>query len=104
MESRDYSSHPPNLAEKIGPYHTGWKEYEEAIRWYKRALKANEHESTYWGIMYCYFELGRRPEAVMQYRRCEEILKRELDLGLSPETGDCMNRSLEKELICNHPV
>ena len=29
---------------------------------------------------------SRRPEAVMQYHRCEEILKRELDLGLSPET------------------
>ncbi len=62
-------------------------EYEEAIRWYKRALEANElRQDVHRGIIRCYFEAGRRPEAVAQHLRCEEILERDLDLGPSPET------------------
>jgi LuxR family maltose regulon positive regulatory protein len=72
---------------EMGKYHTGRREFEQAMGWYRRALEVNElREDVHRGCMRCYFEAGRRSEAVAQYRRCEEILERELGVGPSAET------------------
>lgn len=69
------------------------KECEEAIVWYKRALRVDElREDIHRCIMECYDRVGRRAKALAQYRRCREILKRELGLEPSTETRTVCER------------
>jgi two-component SAPR family response regulator len=62
-------------------------EFEGAVEWYQQALALDGlREGVHRRIMRCYAEAGRRAEAVAQYRRCEETLRRELDIAPSEET------------------
>ena len=71
----------------VGQYHQAREEFEEAIGWYRRALEVDElREDVYRRIMHCYAEAGRRPEALAQYHRCREILRRELNVEPSTKT------------------
>jgi two-component SAPR family response regulator len=71
----------------IGRCHAARKEFEGAIGWYRHALEMDElREDIHRRIMHCYAEVGRRSEALAQYQRCEEILRRELDVEPSVET------------------
>jgi len=72
---------------EIGQRHETRKEFEKAIGWYRRALEVDElREDTHRRIIHCYFEAGQRSNALAQYRRCREILRRELDVEPSAET------------------
>jgi DNA-binding SARP family transcriptional activator len=90
---------------EIGQCRAERKEYEEAIRWYKRALEANElREDVHRGIMRCYFEAGRRPEAIAQSYRCDEMLERELNIGPSSETERLYEQIVgNRKLSMPHP-
>jgi len=71
----------------MGQCHEARREFEGAIGWYRRALEVDElREDIHRHIMHCYAEADRRPEALAQYHRCQEILKRELDIEPSVET------------------
>jgi ATP/maltotriose-dependent transcriptional regulator MalT/DNA-binding SARP family transcriptional activator len=71
----------------MGRSHEARSEFEGAVECYKRALTIDElREEIHRRIMRCYAEAGRRAEAVAQYRRCRETLRRELDIAPSEET------------------
>ena len=71
----------------MGQCHAGRRELEEAIGWYRRALEVDGlREDVHRAIIRCYFEAGRRSEALAQYRRCEEMLEKELGIAPSAET------------------
>jgi two-component SAPR family response regulator len=71
----------------VGQCHEARGELEGAISWYRRALEVDElREDVHRHVMRCYSEAGRRPDALAQYQRCREILKRELGLEPSGET------------------
>ena len=71
----------------VGRCHMARREWEEAIEWFRRALEVDElREDVHRQIMLCYKEAGRRSEAILQYRRCREVLLRELGVEPSDET------------------
>jgi DNA-binding SARP family transcriptional activator len=71
----------------LGQCHEARGELEGAIGWYKRVLEIDElREDVHRYVMRCYAGAGRRSDALAQYERCREILKRELDLEPSAET------------------
>jgi len=71
----------------VGRCHEARREFEGAIGWYRRTLEVDElREDVHRRIMHCYAEAGRRPEALVQYHRCQEVLRRELDIEPSVET------------------
>lgn len=83
----------------VGQCHEARKEFEGAIEWYRRALEVNElREDIHRHIMRCYEEAGRRPEALEQYQKCKEILRRELGIDPSAET-----RKLYAEIAGKNP-
>ncbi len=58
-----------------------------AIETAKRVLILEPtHESTHLAMMRLYTRIGRRGEALQQFNRCREIMKRELDASPSAET------------------
>lgn len=71
----------------VGRCHEARREWEEAVEWFQRALQVDGlREDVHRRIMRCYWEAGRRSEAVKQYRRCREILLAELGVEPSEET------------------
>jgi DNA-binding SARP family transcriptional activator/Tfp pilus assembly protein PilF len=71
----------------MGRSHEARSEFEGAVECYKRALDIDGlREGIHRRIMRCYAEIGRRTEAVAQYRRCRETLRQELDIAPSEET------------------
>jgi LuxR family maltose regulon positive regulatory protein len=78
----------------VGQCHEARRELEGAISWYRRALEVDElREDVHRRIMHCYAEAGRRSEALAQYDRCREILRRELDIEPSVETKRLYERT-----------
>jgi two-component SAPR family response regulator len=76
----------------IGQHHAARGNFEEALGWYKHALQMDElREDLHRHVMRCYAEAGRRAEALAQYRRCQEILERELGVEPSAETQALYN-------------
>ncbi len=73
--------------------------FEEAISWYHQALEVDElREDVHRGIMRAYAEVGRRSDALAQYRDCREILGRELGVEPSRET-----RNLYQKVVGRTP-
>ena len=71
----------------MGRCHEARREFEGAIGWYRRALEVDElREDVHRRIMHCYAGAGRRSEALAEYHRCQEILRRELNIEPSIET------------------
>jgi two-component SAPR family response regulator len=83
----------------MGQCHEARREFDEAIGWYRRALEVDEwREDIHRRIMRCYTEADRRPDALAQYHRCQEILRRELDIEPSVETTGLYERITGKML------
>jgi DNA-binding SARP family transcriptional activator len=60
--------------------------FQPAIECYQRLLDRDGYrEDAHCQLMRCYWQLGRRSEALQQYKRCTTILKN--DLGLEPMQG-----------------
>lgn len=77
--------------------HEARGEFERAIAWYRRTLEMDElREDVHQRIMHCYAEAGRRSEALGQYHRCQEILRRELQVEPSVETEQLYMRIARK--------
>jgi DNA-binding SARP family transcriptional activator len=59
----------------------------EALRCYEKALEVDPAaERFYQGLMRCHLDLGQRADGLAVYKRCREILARELALAPSPKT------------------
>ena len=83
----------------VGQCYEARREFEDAIGWYKRALELDDlREDIHRRIMHCYVEAGRRPEALAQYHRCQEILQRELGVDPSIETQRLYEQIAGREL------
>ncbi len=48
--------------------------------------KDNCREDIYRRLMHCYYKIGQRDKAIKQYRRCVEILSKELEIEPTPTT------------------
>ena len=82
----------------MGRCHEARREFAGAITWYRRALEVDElREDVHRRIMHCYTEAGRRSEALAQYHRCQEILRRELNVEPSIETKRLYERIAGKK-------
>jgi ATP/maltotriose-dependent transcriptional regulator MalT/two-component SAPR family response regulator len=61
--------------------------FEEAVGWYRQALEEDQlREDVHRGIMQAYAEVGRRSDALAQYRHCRETLRQELGIEPSQKT------------------
>lgn len=74
---------------------------EGAIAYYRRALEVDgTHEALYRDLMRALWRLGRRDEALRQYRVCQEILARELGIRPLPET-EILYRQIASGAACS---
>jgi ATP/maltotriose-dependent transcriptional regulator MalT/two-component SAPR family response regulator len=74
--------------ETLAVLHTDLEALHAAIEFYQDVLAHDQYrESAHRGLMLCYYRLGDRTSAVHQYQACAEILRKELGLSPSPETG-----------------
>jgi ATP/maltotriose-dependent transcriptional regulator MalT/DNA-binding SARP family transcriptional activator len=72
------------------------RQYRQAIQTLRRGLEMDElREKFHRQLMRAYALSGRRSQALAQYRRCAEILERELSATPSPETTALYHRILE---------
>jgi DNA-binding SARP family transcriptional activator len=72
---------------ELGRCHEARGASERAIDRYRQALGVNElREDIHRRIMRTYADAGRRSDAIAQYRRCQEVLRRELGVEPSEET------------------
>jgi ATP/maltotriose-dependent transcriptional regulator MalT/DNA-binding SARP family transcriptional activator len=80
---------------ELGRCHESHGAFEEAIDRYRQALEENAlREDVHRRIMKAYADIGRRSDALTQYRRCQDILRSELGVAPSSET-----RRLYQEII-----
>jgi DNA-binding SARP family transcriptional activator len=61
--------------------------FEAAVSFGQRLLSLDSmQEDVHRELMRCYMDAGQRPLALEQFRRCREILRRELEIEPMPET------------------
>jgi DNA-binding SARP family transcriptional activator len=81
----------------LGQIYIAQHNYEQAIECYKLLLKRDEYrEDAHRHLMRSYWQLGRRSDAIAQFKQCRLILAEELALSPMQETIDL------HELICNN--
>jgi LuxR family maltose regulon positive regulatory protein len=77
----------------MGRCYEARREFEGAVDWYRQALEVDVlQEDIHRRIMHCYTEAGQRSKALVQYYRCEGVLKDELGLRPSQETRQLYER------------
>ncbi|MBI3659129.1 tetratricopeptide repeat protein [Candidatus Acetothermia bacterium] len=80
-------------------YHQECHEYDQAIRWARRALEANSlQEEIHQALIRLYALAGDRNAALQRYAECEALLKRELKLEPLPETRALYERILRGDI------
>lgn len=73
--------------EYVGNSLMGQQHFEPAIVYYKQLLERDVYrEDIHCQLMRCYWELGRRSEALRQYTYCAHVLERDLGLELAQDT------------------
>jgi len=83
----------------LGRCYEARREYGEAVGWYGRALEVDElREDVHRQVMRCYAAAGRRADALAQYCRCRDVLKRELSVAPARETRELYERIVGKEM------
>lgn len=81
--------------EWLSRHAAGGGDHGRAVALLRRALALDPYrEDLHRLLMIELVESGRRAEALQQYRRCEEILARELDAAPAPETTELYRRLL----------
>jgi LuxR family transcriptional regulator, maltose regulon positive regulatory protein len=62
-------------------------EWQQALHWYQRAIEIDPlAEEFYRRLMQCFYQLGRRAEALAIYQRCQAILASTLSIDPARET------------------
>lgn len=73
--------------------------YQEAVDWGRRILRHDPlREEVHRALMYCYWQMGRRPEAVRQFQQCAQALREELQIMPMPETISIYQEIVEDRL------
>lgn len=76
-----------SLAQRIADLMLQEGNGEDAVAYYRRALEVDAaQEAIHRGLMRALWQLGRRDEALRQYRLCQEVLGKELGTRPLPET------------------
>ncbi|WP_188205692.1 BTAD domain-containing putative transcriptional regulator [Alkalibacillus aidingensis] len=76
-------------AEKLAQISTRLEEYDRCLYWCDQILQQDRTwEEAYRLMMYSYYRLNNRPQAIKWYKRCEEVLEKELDLDPTQATKD----------------
>lgn len=76
-----------SLLKRIANLYEGKKDYEKAINYYRLALSQdNLREELHRSLMSCLWQAGRGDEALVQYKKCREILSKELGVEPLEET------------------
>ncbi len=84
--------------EKLIPLLEEERDYRSAIRHARRWLRHDPlREETYRQLMRLYAESGDRTGALRLYQTCVEVLKRELDLEVSPTTREAFEQLMKLE-------
>jgi DNA-binding SARP family transcriptional activator len=69
--------------DQLGQVYFEQRRFQQAAECYQRLLERDEYrEDVHCQLMRCYSQLGRRSEALQQYKRCATLLAN--DLGLKP--------------------
>ncbi len=82
--------------QRLFAYHRHRGEPEKALAIGQQILSLDPlREDVHLGMMETYLQMGRRGEAVEQFRRCSEVLQRELSVDPLPETQALYRRILD---------
>lgn len=73
--------------------------YQQAIDWGRSILSKDPlREEVHRALMYCYWQMGRRPQAVRQFQQCAQALGEELQITPMPETIAIYQQIVEDRL------
>lgn len=93
------------MLDKLVDYGEANEDYESAIIYGMRILKLDQaRERTHRCLMRIYYEAGDRTEALRQYERCLEILKKELDVGPSAQTVALYHQIQQQAVASSQPA
>ncbi|MGM8216763.1 BTAD domain-containing putative transcriptional regulator [Bacillaceae bacterium W0354] len=68
-------------AERLSQVSVRLEDYHACIHWCQEILYHDRTwEEAYRLLMYCYYQLNNRPQAIKWYKRCEDVLKKELNI------------------------
>lgn len=92
------------VLDRLMAYHEARRDPEAALHCGLEILRHDEaHEQTHRNLMRLYSLLGRRSEALRQYERCAQALKRELDALPDRQTRALYERlRLDEERLASH--
>ncbi|RPF50604.1 BTAD domain-containing putative transcriptional regulator [Aquisalibacillus elongatus] len=83
-------------AEKLAQVSVRLEDYHTCIHWCQEILSRDQTwEEAYRLLMYCYYQQNNRPQAIKWYRRCEEILEKELGIEPMKTTQDMYDMVME---------
>ena len=72
---------------KLAIYWQQSSQWEKTLECYQKGLEVDKlAEEFYQGLMTCYYQLGRRGEALSVYNRCKKVLSTALGVEPSPKT------------------
>lgn len=76
-------------AEKLAQVSVRLEDYHTSIHWCREILYHDQTwEEAYRLLMYCYYQLNNRPQAIKWYKRCEDVLWKELKIKPMQSTID----------------
>lgn len=90
-------------AERLAQLYMKEKKYDDAIYWCERMIQEDGcWEEAYRILMICYYLKDNRPQAIRQYKKCLEILDRELGVPPMPKTEQIYKEIVQGVLNVTH--
>lgn len=79
------------VLDRLGTYYVQEKAYASAIHLFEKILEKDPClEDAHQKLILSYYKLGLRDKAIKQYLKCEETLRNELKMELSPSTTELL--------------
>lgn len=76
------------------------EKYDAAINWCEKILHRDRTwEEAYRLLMYCYYRKNNRPQAMRWYKKCTEVLEKELGVTPLEPTKHMYQMIIESERI-----
>ena len=89
---------------KLGLYWQQSGQLEKTLECYQKGLEVDRlAEEFYQGLMTCYYQLGRRAEALSAYNRCKKMLSTAFGVSPSPET-EALYRAITANIKVQSPI
>ncbi len=87
-------------AEKMAQLMVRSEKYDSAINWCERILARDRTwEEAYRLLMYCFYRKNNRPQAIKWYKKCTEVLEKELGVTPLEPTKHMFQMIIESESI-----